>query len=90
MNCTVRYAFVLSLPACMEGKTYRVACQHMFSHATDCEGGLENININIDIPAWSLMLAQHRDAFWDGLDICPRTCPSLNNVRMQHGLRGLL
>ena len=32
----------------------------------------------IDISALSLMLAQRRDAVWDGLDICPRTCPSLN------------
>ena len=29
--------FVSSLPACMEGKTYRAACQHMLSHATDFE-----------------------------------------------------
>ena len=27
----------LSLLACMEGKTYRAACQHMFSHATNCK-----------------------------------------------------
>ena len=32
----------------------------------------------IDISALSLMLAQRRDAVWDGLDICPRTCPSLD------------
>ena len=32
----------------------------------------------IDTSALSLMLAQRRDAVWDGLDICPRTCPSLN------------
>ena len=24
------------------------------------------------------MCRLHRDAVWDGLDICPRTCPSLN------------
>ena len=33
----------------------------------------------IDIPALSLMLTQRRNAIWDGLDICPRTCPSLND-----------
>ena len=29
-------------------------------------------------PALTLMLEQRRDAVWDGLDICPRTCPSVN------------
>ena len=33
---------------------------------------------HIDMSALSLMLRQRRDAVWDGLDICPRTCPSLN------------
>ena len=33
---------------------------------------------HIEISALELMLAQRRDAVWDGLDICPRTCPSLN------------
>ena len=30
------------------------------------------------VPALALMLEQRRDAIWDGLDICPRTCPSVN------------
>ena len=33
---------------------------------------------HIDMSALSLMLTQRRDAVWDGLDICPRTCPSFN------------
>ena len=33
---------------------------------------------HILISALSLMLAQGRDAVWDDLDICPRSCPSLN------------
>ena len=32
-----------SLPACMEGKTYQAACQHMVSHATNCEGPLQRL-----------------------------------------------
>ena len=32
----------------------------------------------IHIPALALMLTQRGNAVWDGLDICPRTCPSLN------------
>ena len=33
---------------------------------------------HMDIPALSLLLRHRRDAVWDGLDICPRTCPSFN------------
>ena len=32
----------------------------------------------MDIYALSLLLRQRTDAVWDGLDICPRTCLTLN------------
>ena len=31
---------------------------------------------HIDIQVLSSHLRQHRDAVWDNLDICPRTCPT--------------
>ena len=52
-------------------------------HAAVCLIGYQ-LNIrcddldHIDMSALSLMLRQRRDAVWDGLDICPRTCPSFN------------
>ena len=33
----------------------------------------------IDITALRQHVAQQRDAIWDGLDICPRTCPRENS-----------
>ena len=55
---------------------------HFTSKATRGIGHRLNIRCadldHIDISMLSLMLAQCRNAVWDGLDICPKTCPSLN------------
>ena len=32
--------------------------------------------VSIDVQVWSSHLRQRRDAIWDDLDICPRTCPT--------------
>ena len=36
---------------------------------------LDNMDV-IDIPALRQHIIQQRDSVWEGLDICPRTCPS--------------
>ena len=45
----------------------------------------------IDLTALRQHIMRQRDFIWDGLDVCPRTCPStsLDAAHMPSGLRGL-